>query len=147
MVRFEIPGLPPSSNNAYFNLPKGGRTLTRVGKKYKHETSAFLARQYPKELQYFRPNEPYLVAVRLTFTGLQNKTWGREKGAENRYKKLDATNRTKLLEDVLAAVTGVDDSSTMTFVIQKCEGSEEKTEVRMWSLEREEDPLYELFQV
>ena len=144
-VKLSLPGLPPSSNNAYFNLPKGGRALTKEGKKYKNETQTHLAQKYPKELQYFVNNMPYLIVFRLTFESLQNKRWGAVKNAaESRYKKTDVTNRIKLLEDVLKDVTGVDDSNTLTFIVQKVEGPSEKTEIFAWATQREESPFDEL---
>lgn len=144
MIRLEIPGVPPSSNNAYFNHPRAGRVLSTEGKKFKNETKVQLAKDYRKELQYFKPNEPYLIVFRLTFLSIHNKTWGAEKkAAESRYKKLDATNRIKLLEDVLKDVTGVDDSNTLTFIVQKAEGAWEKTEIFAWATQREESPFDE----
>ena len=145
MVKFTIPGLPPSVNHAWFNLPKGGRTLKAEGKKYVAETKALLAQKYPKELLTFRKQEPYLVFFRVHFEAIENATWGAEKkAAANRYKKNDATNRIKILEDVVAEVTGVDDSCTMTFVVQKVQADPNKMiEVFIWNTYREESPFDE----
>ena len=143
MIRLVIPGLPPSANHAYFNLPRGGRTLSTAGKKYKNETKTYLAQMYHRDMKKFVPNAPYLVYMRFYFAVLQNGTWGKPKGAESRYKKTDASNRAKLLEDVIKDVTGVDDSNTMTLILEKrpTRGTEEKTEVLIWTLEEEESPL------
>jgi hypothetical protein len=143
VIHLVIQGLPPSANNAYFNLRGGGRTLATAGKKFKNETKAYLTRKYVQEMRKFVPNEPYLVYVRFYFKTLQNGTWGKAKGAESRYKKTDASNRIKLLEDVLKDVTGVDDSNTMALVLEKrlLVGPEEKTEVFIWNLDREESPF------
>jgi hypothetical protein len=143
---FIVPGLPPSSNNAYFNMPGGGRGLTKEGRKYKTETKAWLVQKYMKELKTFVPNAPYLVFIRLSFSHdhFYNTTFGQKNGAETRYKKLDALNRGKLLEDVLKDVTGVDDSHTMTIIVQKRPTTgHEQTEVFVWNTQREESPFDE----
>lgn len=145
MVKFVIPGLPPSVNHAWFNLPKGGRTLKPAGKKYKAEVQTLLAQQYPKELMTFVKNEPYLMFWRVHLELIENATWGAaKKAAENRYKKVDVTNRIKILEDVIAEVTGIDDSATLTFAIQKVKADgPEKIEVFIWNTYREESPFDE----
>jgi hypothetical protein len=147
MVKFVIPGMPPSSNNAWFNLPKGGRTLKPAGKKYKNEIQTLIGQKYSKELMTFKKHEPYLVFFRVHVEALENATWGAAKnGAENRYKKNDATNRIKILEDIIAEVTGVDDASTMTFLIQKVQAvpaTNEQIEVFIWNTYREESPFDE----
>lgn len=144
MIYFELPYLPPSSNTAWFNLPRGGRTLSTAGKKFKTETKAFLAQHYVDKLIHFAKDEPYTVFFRIHVAELENTTWGKKNGAESRYKRNDVTNRIKLLEDVIAEVTGVDDTHTMTFVIQKVKASpKEKVEVFIWNTLREESPFDE----
>ncbi len=147
MVKFDIPGMPPSINHAWFNLPRRGRSLKPAGKKYKNEVQTLLAQKYPKELMTFHKHEPYLVFFRIHLEAIENATWGAaKKAAENRYKKNDVTNRIKILEDVISEVTGVDDSATMTFIIQKVQAvpaSNEKIEVFIWNTYREESPFDE----
>lgn len=144
MIRFEIPWLPPSSNNAWFNLPRGGRAPKPENKKFKAETQTLLVQQYANELKNFAKNEPYTVFFRIHVSDLENTTWGKKKGAEARYKKLDITNRIKLLEDVIADVTGIDDAHTMSFIIQKVQAAlHEKVEVFIWNTLREESPFDE----
>jgi hypothetical protein len=142
MIRLELPGLPPSSNNIYFNLPGGGRALKSNGKKYKNEAQTLLASRYPKELAKFVPNCPYVVLLRLHFleSELSNPRWGKTpKGT--RYKKTDGTNRIKIIEDVLKDVTGVDDSCTMVFIVQKVPSKRERTELFVWNTDQEESPF------
>lgn len=145
MIHFVIIGLPPSSNHAWFNLPRGGRAPTKELKKFKNETKTYLAQMYMEELRKFKPNAPYLVLMRFRFESLQNATWGKPKGAESRYKKLDVGNRAKLLEDVIKDVAGVDDSNTFTLILDKCvyasETEVEHTEVFIWNLDTEESPF------
>ncbi len=145
MVKFVIPGMPPSINHAWFTLPHGGRTLKPAGKKYKHEVQTLLAQQYPRELMTFVKDEPYLVFFRVHLEIIENATWGAaKKAAANRYKKVDVTNRIKILEDVVSEVTGIDDSCTLTFVTQKVKASMyEQIEVFIWNTHREESPFDE----
>ncbi len=139
MIYLSIPGLPPSSNNAYSQRGKV-RFLTKVGKKYKNETTAYLARTFRKELMLFKRNVGFQLYFRFT-TMLQNKNW-KPGGKINRYKKFDGANLTKLLEDVLADVGGYDDSQTMRSIWEKKQGEEDLTEVWAWNLEDAEgDPF------
>lgn len=145
MVKFVIPGMPPSVNHAWFNLPGGGRTLKKEGKKYVVETQTMLAQKYPSELLTFKKNEPYLVMFRVHLAEIENATWGAvKKAAENRYKKVDVTNRIKILEDVVSKITGIDDSCTLTFISQKVKATgTEMIEVFIWNTFREESPFDE----
>lgn len=139
MIRMEIPFLPPSANHAYFNLPKGGRTLTKKGKKFKKEAAVHIIRHYSSELMMFQQNVPYGIAVRFFFPNLQNKTW--PESAASRYKRIDTSNRIKLLEDVLADVAAVDDSQHMVLMLGKSEAKEEKTIVWAWDLLQEQSDV------
>lgn len=91
------------------------RRLSDAGKRYKSEVKMHLLKQYPNALNFFVPNKPYVMIAQLTFQGwetLYNSTWMEEnpkKGAKSRYKRLDVSNRIKLLEDALAEAVGLDD--------------------------------------
>ena len=143
MIYLVVPSIPPSSNHAYSQRGKM-RFLTKVGKKYKNETTAHLAQKYRKELMLFaRPNSGFQLHFQF-WTDLQNKNWRPGGKVENRYKKFDGANLTKLLEDVLSDVGGYDDSQTMTSTWQKKQRApdeEERTEIWAWNLEEEHDPF------
>lgn len=144
MIKFVLEGLPTSSNQAWINLHHKGRTLSPAAKKYKNETQTYIARTYPNELKKFVANRSYTCFFRVHVAELENKTFGKKNGAESRYKKNDATNRIKLLEDILSDVTGVDDSATLTFVIQKVQANpvtREFVEVFVWDNYEEESPF------
>jgi hypothetical protein len=155
------PGLPPSANNAYVNLPHGGRRLSKEGEKYKNETLAFFTRTYRKELLTFKKNTPYLVAMTFFFDAVETKGWASGK-AESRYKKFDATNRPKLLEDVLKDAAGIDDSQNLDVYLRKRDVAqcphnirwkeatiahapnrhgEEHVDIMIWDLEKEANPF------
>lgn len=148
MVKLLLPFMPPSTNNAFINFGTKGRGLSKDGKKFKNLVQAYVGQHYPTELASFQKakNEPFTVFFRIHVAELENKTFGAKKGAESRYKKNDATNRIKLLEDVLADVTGIDDANTLTFVIQKVQAKDpakEQVEVFIWNSLREESPFDE----
>ncbi len=132
-MRFDF--LPPSVNHAYFNLPRGGRTLTKQGKKFKTDVKARILERYYQDITKVKPNHPYGLAVVLTFADLTNKTWPRE--AKSRYKKIDASNRVKLLEDAVSDALGIDDSQIMCLYVEKQEGTIERTCVCVWDREVE----------
>lgn len=157
MISISIPGVPPSSNHAYTNIPgkviktkkgvmkvPGGRVLSEEGQKYKKETISYIVRRYPKEMKFFQPDTPYAVYIRLYFPEIQNKGW--PKKAENRYKTLDASNRVKLLEDSLKDAGGIDDSQHMFVFVEKRQG-QEKTEVFAWNLDKEATPFDDFMQL
>ena len=139
MIHLVLPGLPPSSNHAYFNAPGRGRVLTDAGRKYKTGVAVLLQQKYRKELMFLRPNVPYAVVTK--FHVEQVETLGYPKKAKNRYKTLDGSNRLKLLEDVLATASGIDDSQFMQGLWVKVRGMPEQTEVWFWNLEEEESPF------
>lgn len=135
MITLELSGVPPSTNKAYFNLPRGGRALSAAGAKYKRETTSTLVRNFPLSLKLFEPNKPYGVLFVIHLPTVLNKGW--PKSAETRYKKLDATNRVKLVEDALVLAAGVDDSQFLFSSVLKAPSEEEKTTIYCWSLDLE----------
>lgn len=138
MIKFELSGVPPSTNKAYFNLPRGGRSLSATGKKYKAETTSQLVRHYPNDLRMFSANTAYGILIVVSMQIL-NAGWPQT--AKTRYKKLDATNRVKLLEDALMDACGIDDSQFLFSAVIKQQAhadERENTTVWCWNLETEE---------
>lgn len=139
MIRLELQGLPPSANHAYFNLPKGGRTLSTKGKKYIAETKAHFAQKHAKEMMFFKKHVPYLVFIRFYMEAVENLGW-KTGTAQNRYKAVDVTNRVKLLEDCLKDAAGIDDAQNIRVVLDKQQGKE-RTIIWVFDLENEETPF------
>jgi hypothetical protein len=142
VIHLWIPAVPVSSNHAYLTikLPRGSkRVLTAEGKKFKTEATAHLTQHYAFALKSMVPNKPYAIYFRFTMAKLSNATW--PESAECRYKKTDASNRLKLVEDVLADVTAVDDSHYFTVAGSKVEGTPERTDIWIWSVEDEGSPF------
>lgn len=135
MISISLPGLPPSANQAYFNLPRGGRTLSKAGKGYKTETSANIIRNHQSSIRDIKKNWPYGLAIKLTLEHLYNDTWPEK--AANRYKKVDVSNRIKLLEDALVDSLGIDDSQMIMVLAYKQVGTPESTKIVVWDYETE----------
>lgn len=140
MIRWTLPMLPPSTNHAYITVMKKQgrksipmRVLSPAGRRFKKEATAFILKAYGMDLAHLKENVTYGLAIELTFEELTNKTWSPDgKGAKNRYKKVDASNRIKLIEDVLVDVSGIDDSQFMTLVVKKQEGDSPSTRLWIW---------------
>lgn len=147
MIHMKFSGLPPSVNHVYFTTVKSVgrkrvplRVLTKDGKKYKTETLAYLSKNYHRELARFRNNAPHVMYIRLTMPDLETKGW--PKTAQSRYKRIDASNHVKVLEDVIVEASGVDDSNYMTSICEKRKGPAELTEVWIWNLSEEGCPFH-----
>lgn len=145
MLYISLPGLPPSVNKAYFEqvvLKQMGkksklvpvRTLTTEGRAYKKEVVAHIVQNHGLEMHWVKPNMPLGLAIRVHFPQVENSGW--PKDAQSRYKKVDATNRVKLLEDAVVQALGVDDSQFMQASVTKVPGAE-LTEVWVWSMEND----------
>jgi Holliday junction resolvase RusA-like endonuclease len=121
---FNIPILPPSSNQIYVNRRGGGgRFLSPVAEQYKATTKSYLGEHYMMEISNLNPNGIYAVTLNflLKLEDVVNPTYGNGKknAAKTQYKKIDASNRIKLLEDCLKDVTGIDDSSFFSITAKK----------------------------
>lgn len=137
--------MPPTTNHAYENVPPvrvrgkvvgGGRRLTDKGRSFKREAKVFLSTNYGGELATIRKNTPYIVHILFHFNDLFCKTY--PKNSRSRYKKVDATNRVKLLEDVLADACGIDDSQFMAVVLVKSPTQgDERVTIRIYDLDKE----------
>ena len=139
MIVVQLPGIPPSSNTAYFNVRGGGRVLSSKGRKYKNETLSYLATHYPIELKQLVPDAPFLLYVVFELEALENKS------GQTRYKKIDVSNRLKLFEDCLKDAGGIDDSQFMCVMIEKRQARVmETTTAALWNLEKERVDFGEL---
>lgn len=134
MIELVIPGLPPSTNHAYVTV-RGRRMLSKEGKKFKLETTSYLSRNYPGELQLFQKNTAYGVLFTIWTPDLENKGWPEK--AETRYKRFDGSNRVKLIEDALVDAVGVDDCNFLVGGIRKAFHPTEWTSILCWNIHQE----------
>ena len=148
MIHLSLPGLPPSVNHLYQDQTfRGGggklmtkRVLSEEGRRFKKETLAHLVKNFQPQLRFFKKNVPYVFYYRFITPDLFNATW--PKKAENRYKRFDASNLVKVLEDVIVEAAGVDDSNYLTVVSEKRKGPKEETHIWIWNIEEEGCPFH-----
>lgn len=105
--------LPPSSNKIYFR----GTILTRKAREYAERFSFTVTREYLHLLNDIDPSKIYAISIHFYFESVLNETFNdprvpEQKRAKTRYKKVDLSNRVKLLEDCVRDAIGVDDSHT-----------------------------------
>ncbi len=144
MMRLSLPTLPPSVNDMYMQINKGPkklRVLSKEGRKFQQEATAYLVKHHALELKKFVPHNPYCLYMRFFLEHIENKGW--PENARSRYKRLDASNRIKPMEDVIAEVSAVDDAAYFMSVAHKLQGTPERTEIYIWNLEKEDCPLYD----
>lgn len=110
--------LPPTDNKIYFNLPRGGRELTSEARGYKNKVREVVAAVAATCSLSFRKNIEHELVIRVYLSHVENSGFGKEKTLE-RYKKVDSSNRTKLVTDAVAAAIGIDDKHIFKTIILK----------------------------
>lgn len=136
MMTFFVPFVPPTTNHAYFNGPHG-RQLSAAGKKFKTEVTSYLARNYPSELRGLSVNLPYGFLACVSFERKDLYCKGYPESAESRYKKLDVTNRVKLIEDAFVEACAVDDKHFFISTVTKTCTETSGTTILIWNIESE----------
>lgn len=117
VLSLTIQEFPPSVNRLYFSLPRGGKAMTTEGLRFQRHVISIIATEHGPSLKKFDANKPYTVELMVYFPEIYNKGW--PKTAQQRYKRRDATNLIKLLEDTLAKAIGVDDANFLRFTVEK----------------------------
>ena len=111
-VEIDLPGVPPSTNRLYFTR-NGRRRLSDEGKRYKRKIAMKVAKEFPC-VGPFENSDAFSLTIELHMEVLT-----RSKGAKNRYKRFDVSNRVKVLEDAICESLGIDDSQVMELRICK----------------------------
>ena len=145
--------LPMSTNNMFYNSPGGGRRLTTEAKNWKARFSAHMAQNHLFTIQKMRQAvaSGAVLAVEITLRfplkevvslgwsqRYKKDTWIGKKGtkarrlkkagerkAESRYKRMDVSNRYKLVEDAVAETLGVDDAYNFAVAGKKLAAEDE----------------------
>ena len=115
MIELDLP-MPPSINKLYATV-RGRRIMTAKGKTLKHEITQLVVKHVAAMPDLFRSEAKLRLTIDLYFTAVENKGW--PKKAKNRYKRVDVSNRAKLLEDALFSAIGVDDSLIFELIMRK----------------------------
>lgn len=137
MIYLFFDGLPPGTNELYITS-HGRKVLSDEGRKWKERIRLELATFFPNELKQLVPNVPFTVCMQLWLTDMYTKG----KGAKSKFRRFDATNHIKVLEDVIKELAGdYDDCQNVTIVINKRQAEVEATHLWAWNLEREASPF------
>lgn len=104
-------GLPPTSNKIYFQ----GTKLTTHSRRYAEQFAAD-ARQYMHLFSSLNEDGIYALHLRF-FMNLLNSSYNNmrlppSKRSKERYKRIDLSNRVKLIEDCVRDAISIDDSRT-----------------------------------
>lgn len=136
--------MPPTSNNIYTSSG-GKRIKTREARAWQNRAVRELMRQSKLGIQdEFDPNRMYWLDLHFFFEAVVNKGWderwqrGTKQGqrkAETKWKKIDLSNRIKLLEDTVRNAVGVDDSATFVLHLTKdCDPTNPRVRVEFYSM-------------
>jgi Holliday junction resolvase RusA-like endonuclease len=119
-----IPFLPPSSNKIYEPVwvqgkPRGKR-LSKEGGKFKFRAMRVMQQDGRVAFLNLEEHVPYELTIAVFFKKIYNAGWPEK--AKNKYEKVDATNRIKLIEDTVADAVGLDDRHNFRIIVEKhCE--------------------------
>ena len=130
MVELDLP-MPPSVNKLYATV-RGKRIMTAQGKAVKREIVQLVVAHVATMPDLFRAESRLRLTVDLYFAAVENAGWSKGK-AKNRYKRIDVSNRAKLLEDALFSGIGIDDSLIFELIMRKHStvGGEEYCHVKL----------------
>ncbi len=120
MIRFILPGLPPSINHSHYSWK---RRLKPKTKKWIDQAHFVLSAQ-SKGTKF---GKDYPIGMEIRMYG----EWFTKAGA---FKRSDLSNRIKLLEDVVAEVLGFDDSRVVELSARKIGSNHIRTEVDVWDV-------------
>ena len=123
-LRITIP-VPPTDNHIYSNVGRA-RFLTSTAKKYKKMVAnevAKLAVTCDPDAG-FHEDVPYEIILQLYLDKVENSGWAQGK-AKSRYKRIDTTNRQKLVIDGVMEGIGVDDCHIFYAALyKKCDATD-----------------------
>jgi len=120
---------PPSTNKAYYNAPGGGRRKTKLAERWQARFSGSMAQARLFSVKKLQDMAAVGAIIHLQITlfllaeEVLNINWavryvrGKKKGqrkAQSRYKKMDVSNRVKLVEDAVADLIGIDDRANFS---------------------------------
>lgn len=139
-LHITYPELPPSSNKLYFR----GTILTKVAREYAERFSYHVVRNYLPTISKMDKDAVYALHLRFYFPTLVNDSFNNDKiapskRAKNRYKRIDLSNRIKLLEDCIRDAIAIDDSQTFSASQEK---HQDPTNPRVEILVSQVNPKY-----
>ena len=146
ILSFSFPEIPPSINHIYAQVgPR--RILKTVGKAYKKRLQQVLLHDHAREVEALLDEAGddlfLLLSIDVYFPTLVNEGWLKinrsgKRGADSRYKRLDASNRVKVVEDAVVEAIGIDDSRFQAIVMKHMDPRRPRVEVSLEPLDPRE---------
>jgi hypothetical protein len=107
------PEIPPTSNKIYFR----GTILRKEAREYAERFAHFVAVNHLPQIMTMNPDGLFMLSLHFYFDNVLNETWNNpevkpSKRAKTRYKRMDLSNRIKLIEDCVRDAISIDDSQT-----------------------------------
>lgn len=148
-LAFAVKLFPPTANHCYFNHPRGGRAKTTEATAFERRFVQAVHEHLPRIQEFFADRTPesvYSVIYVYHFPHdaivCKNFGTGKKGAAQNRYKKVDAENRTKLVSDALATALGVDDHLFFDIRVVKSSARKLNDEPQIWIFVQKADPAF-----
>ena len=136
-IQVRLP-FPPSVNKAYASTRGGRRVLSKEGRLYKQAVREVIGKAYGLKPHILGDVDKLHLSITL-HTRCINKGWSTG-NAKSRYKRVDVSNRVKLLEDALFESIDLDDSHVFCLNICKTHSeSEEYADVHLCALLDKDD--------
>lgn len=111
--------MPISVNKAYVTI-RGRRALSKEGKIYKSAVTTGVAKQLSLCSDFTDLiNDQTALKLEITLYLERTENKGYPNKTKTRYKRVDVSNRVKLLEDALFDALGVDDSIVFSLIVTK----------------------------
>ena len=121
VLNIELP-MPPSVNKLYY-VRNGRKALSSEGRALKEQMKtavSLLCVSNPAVGDL--TNTPLTLHLVFYFPEIENRGWSQKK-TTTRYKRVDVSNRVKLVEDAICEALGIDDSAFMSIHLSKQEGA------------------------
>lgn len=129
VLDIELP-MPPSVNKLYY-VRNGRKALSSEGRALKEQMrAAIVLSSASSAAASDLENVPLQLELTFFFEELENRGWSQKK-TQTRYKKVDVSNRVKLVEDAVCEALGIDDSVFMSIHLSKQEGASRGVRVRV----------------
>lgn len=111
-----VPYLPPSSNKIYIRHPTGkGRILSSEARTFQIRAMQEIQKHGRMVFMHLKPNIPYELRLAIFLDKIENAS----SGLGNRFKRVDLSNRVKLIEDVTAKAIGLGDEHNFRMILEK----------------------------
>ncbi len=145
VLRVTYPIIPPTSNKLYFR----GTMLTKTARDYAEAFAQFMAQNHGADVLEMDPKSLYALHLRFFMHGLENASWNNpnvapSRRAKTRYKRVDLSNRIKLLEDCIRDAIDIDDSHTFAASQEKHQVPDEVPERVEITIQRVNPALFGL---